>query len=374
MMEKKIRVLHVVTIMNLGGIETFLMTLYRNIDRTKIQFDFLVHRTEVGFFDKEVKMLGGRIFHASAMNPKNYFKYKKELESFLRNSDYKIIHSHLNANSSVVLGAAKKIGIPIRISHSHIDKTTNGLKGLIKNFNKIFINKVSTNRFACSEKAGAWLFGKQGDFTVFNNSIDTSRFKFDLSTREKLRDELSISQDCLLIGNVARFNYQKNHNFQIDVFYELLKIQKNAKLLLIGEGELQDEIKNKVKHLGIEDSVIFTGAIGNANDYFNAMDIFLFPSKFEGLGIVGIEAQANGLPVLMNDQLPPELNQTDLVYRLSLEAPLNLWVKQIQIIQNLNINRSIYSDQLLEKGYDIKKNAEYLENFYLKANDNIIDS
>ncbi|MGH2623889.1 MAG: glycosyltransferase, partial [Sphingobacterium sp.] len=188
-MNKPIRILHVVTIMNLGGIETFLMTLYRKIDRNKIQFDFLVHRTDVGFFDTEIRTLGGNIFYQDELNPLKYLSYNKKLNLFFKTHCYNIVHSHLNANSAIVLQIAKKAGVPIRIAHSHIDKDSGGIKGLLKNISKNFINSVANYRFACSNQAGKWLF-KDAVFSVFTNAIDTKKFIYDLDKRKEIRKYL----------------------------------------------------------------------------------------------------------------------------------------------------------------------------------------
>lgn len=359
-----IRVLHVVTIMNLGGIETLLMTLYRNIDRNIIQFDFLVHRDEEGFFDDEIKNLGGRLFHIRGLSPRFYFDYKTQLKKILKENHYNIVHSHLNANSSIVLGIAKGMGVKCRIAHSHIDKSTGGLKGVMKSINKLFINGVSTNRFACSEQAGKWLFGRAIDFRVFANAIDTSKFCFNESIRNSIRKTLNIEDSTIVIGNVARFNFQKNHTFMIDAFTTFVTKYPDSKLLLLGEGELLGEIKNKTSALGIGDKVIFAGAVGNANEYLNAMDVFLFPSVFEGLGIVAIEAQTNGLSVVMNHTLPRELDVTPLIYRLSLTSPLVDWAEAIWNKGSNKIDRTGWQSMVIDKGYDVQENVRFLTSFY----------
>lgn len=364
-MRSPIRILHVVTVMNLGGIETFLMTLYRNIDRTKVQFDFLVHRDEKGFFDDEIKSLGGRIFRIRPLNPLKLYQYKNELQEILNRSNYKTVHSHLNANSTIILFIAKKIGVKHRIAHSHISSTNTGIKGLIKRVNKLFINAVCNYRFACSEIAGNWLFGSKRSFKIFKNAIDTSNFMFSDDVRIKIRKQLCINDKTILLGNIARFNEQKNHNFLINLFYKFLKENKNSKLLLIGEGKLMPEVRKKVQSLDIQDKVIFTGALKNANEYLNAMDVFVFPSLYEGLGIVAIEAQTNGLPVIMNEDLPKEINLTNLVYRLSLRYDFDEWIKTINKSILENEKRLSRDSEVRKNGYDIQQNARYLQKFYL---------
>lgn len=360
---EKIRILHVVTVMNLGGIETFLMTLYRDLDREKIQFDFLVHRNQKGFFDEEIKKLGGIIHRIIPLNPLNILNYFKLLKHILKHNKYNIIHSHLNANSTIVLSFARILKIKHRIAHSHIDQEGgNGVylkKGL-----KLLINYVATERFACSKKAGEWLFGSQ-DFMVFKNSIKSENFIFSNFHRKNIREKLNFEKSDIIIGNIARFNKQKNHEFIIDVFNELQVFNKNVKLLLIGDGELKDMILNKIRKLEISERVILTGAIGNANEYLSAMDIFLFPSLFEGLGIVAIEAQTNGLPILMTDTIPKEVVVTDLIEIESLKTHPKTWAKKIISLKKENDSRVIYRKKIIDKGYDIYENLERLTYYYL---------
>lgn len=367
-MEKPIRILHVVTIMNLGGIETFLMSLYRNIDKNKIQFDFLVHRNEKGFFDEEIIEMGGNIYNMEPLKPLKIFSYTKSLTKFLKKSNYNIIHSHLNANNAIVLGVAKNAGIKCRISHSHANTSTNGVKGLIKNFNKLFINYTSTVRIACSVDAGIWLYGNNSEFTVLKNAINFDNFQYNKLLRKSKRQELEINLNEKLLGYVGSFNYLKNHKFLIEIFKNLCDLNKNYKLLLIGNGPLEQLIKEKVIEYKLESKVIFLGSIKNANEYLNAMDLFLFPSLSEGLGIVGIEAQTNGLPILINESLPKEIEITDNVYRLPINSGTEKWVAKIEELSNTPIDRSSVRERVKNSGYDIKQLALYIEKFYLDNN------
>lgn len=361
---KVIRVLHVVTVMNLGGIETLLMSLYRNIDRTKIQFDFLVHREDKGFFDDEIISLGGRILHIKAMRPFYFWSYSKVLSSLLKKNQYSIVHSHLNANSSIILGICKKCNIPIRIAHSHIDTAGGGMKGFLKSILKRKINSVATHRLACSQQAGEWLYGSKYEFLVFKNAIKSSNFIFSLETRKKIRERYGFNEKTVVIGNVARFNQQKNHSFIIDVFFEFQKINEDCYLLLLGEGELFEDIKNKVKDLHLCNKVIFTGAVANANEYLNAMDLFLFPSLYEGLGIVAVEAQCNGLPIVMTESLPKEVEITELISRVNLNDSAVKWAEALMRNNNSSNDRLIFQEIVRDSGYDIIENVEWLEQFY----------
>lgn len=360
---KPIRILHIVSSMNLGGIETLLMSIYREIDRNKVQFDFLVHRSEKGFFDDEIIKLGGEIHHIQPLNPIKYFIYRKQLKLFFNsNKQYSIVHSHLNENSSFILAIAKKCGVKHRIAHSHIDQL-GGAYTFIKTIIKKHINKVSTKRFACSKQAGLWLY-ENAEFSVFNNAINTNNFIFKSIIRDTLRNELKIDSKTFVIGHIGSFKKQKNHVFIVDVFYYYLKLNPKSRLLLIGSGNLMPAIKQKAETLKVLDKIIFTGAIGNANDYLNVMDLFLLPSLYEGLGIVAVEAQANGLPILMSDNLPNELNITDLPKRLNLNIGADKWANEINNMINENKPRKGYEKYILKSGYDINASANYLEGFY----------
>lgn len=366
-MEKPIRVLQVVTIMNLGGIENFLMSVYRNIDRSKVQFDFLIHRKEKGTFDEEIQSLGGNIYQIDALQPLKYFEYKSKLKSFFKeHPEFRIVHSHLNANSSIVLSIAKSSEIPVRIAHAHID-TAGGRNKYLKILLKKILTRYSTKNFACAKTAGEWLYGKH-PFEVFFNSIDPKKFEFSKDYRSSIRKSLGIQDDDFVIGNIARFNHQKNHKFILEVFLNYLEINSKSKLLLIGDGELKSEIENKIREYGIAEKVILTGAIKNANEYLNAMDLFLFPSLFEGLPVTLVEAQCNGLPVLMSDSITNEIILTDLIHSKSLSKNSILWAQEIQKLEenSKENNRSKYLNSILNSNYDISISVKRLEEFYTK--------
>lgn len=364
-MSQPIRVLHVVTIMNLGGIENFLMTIYRNIDRTKIQFDFLVHRDEKGAFDDEIISLGGKIIKIQALNPLKYFSYTKALKQTLKQNNYKIIHSHLNANSAIVLKVAKGVNIKTRIAHAHTSKE-GGRFASIKKILQSRVKKVSTINIACSNSAGQWLFGNN-EFIVINNSIDSLKFKFNQQIREQIRMKLGLSQDDILIGNIASFTVPKNHMFLLEVFKSFIVKTPYVKLILIGDGHLKHEIVNKIKDLNLESNVILTGNMKNVSEFLNALDVFLFPSLFEGLPVALVEAQCNGLPILMSDTISNQIQLTDLVKSNSLNHSSEDWSNKIlQLYKDcINNNRETYQLKIAEKGYDVKLNVKKLEHLYL---------
>lgn len=341
------RILHIVPNMQSGGLETFIMNVYRNIDREKIQFDFLVHYEERKFYDNEIELLGGKIHRFSLRNDNNIFKYIKKLDAFFKeHREYKIIHCHMASIGFLIFYIARKNGVKIRIAHSHNSNTENTLKGFIKSILIKPYKYLSTHRLACSEQAGNFLFGKM-DFQVIENAIDINKFLYNLDIRKKVRKELKL-QDKFVIGHIGRFCEQKNHNFLIECFAKFHKESDNSVLILIGEGELKEKIQKKVKELNIDKSVIFLGNRKDVNELYQAMDCFAFPSKFEGLGIVLIEAQVSGLNVISSSNIPEEAIVTENIKLLDTE--IDLWIKNIRDM-SINIERGKLDGR--EKRYDI---------------------
>jgi len=364
-----LRVLHIVTIMNRGGIETMLMNYYRNIDRTKIQFDFVVHRSEKGAYDDEIISLGGRIFYVPPIQLKNILSYKKTLDAiFIDNPEYRIVHSHIDSLSALPLYVAKKHGIPVRIAHSHVNGFDKGFKSLIRNITKKYIKYQATNFFGCSKDAIQFMFGNNiTDYTVINNAIDLQKFKFDYLKRIAARKELDINNDNLVIGHVGRFTYQKNHNFLIEVFNEILKTNHGARLLLIGEGELQKSIKKRVDNLGISDSVLFIGSRTNVNYYMQAMDVFVLPSFYEGLGMVLIEAQACGITCVASKKVVPTYAKVTSNFEfLDLAFDKAYWAKHI--LHSVKIKSQKKSlDPILFNDFNISTQTHVLTDFYVEC-------
>lgn len=378
---KEIRVLQVFTVMNRGGAESMIMNYYRNIDRTKVQFDFLVHRKERGHFDDEIALLGGKIFRMQPIKFETLVSYQKELDRFfLLHNEYAIIHSHLNALSKFVLKKAMKFNVPIRIAHSHIALTTfryqsffrkdisfkENFKILFKTYIKKSVSKYATHYFACGIDAGNWLFGKENihKVSIINNAIDASKFEYNAEVSKKNKRELSV-ENKLVIGHIGRFNTQKNHLFLIDIFKEIQKIQVNSVLLLIGEGDLMSAVKEKIKSYNLENAVHLLGVKSDVSYYLQAMDIFLFPSLYEGLPVTLIEAQAAGLKVITSENVSKEAKLTNLVEFVSLEKPATYWATKVLECFSEYERPKTFS-LISESGYDIKVNALELQQFYLK--------
>lgn len=364
-MDKPIRVLQVVPNMQAGGLETLIMNLYRNIDRSKVQFDFLVHYKGQYFYDQEIKDLGGRIYHLSVREDNNILKYIKDLDNFFKNhTEYNVVHGHMVSTAIFYMYFAKKYGVKLRILHSHNTNTNTGIKG----FTKAQLAKVAPHfankYFACGEEAGKFLY-KNKKFFIFNNGIDLNKFKFDSQIRKKYRHDLNI-EDKLVIGHIGRFNMQKNHQFLIKIFNELQKIKTNSELLLIGDGELKNKIMDEVKELGLEEKVKFLGVREDTQNLYQAMDIFLLPSFFEGFPVVAVEAQDSGLPIIASSNITREINLTPQVSFYSLNRTPKEWADFILGNYNSNINRNNldYYSKLQDAGFDIKKEAKRLQIFY----------
>ncbi len=362
-----IRILHVVTYMGRGGLETVLMNYYRNIDRDLVQFDFLTHRDFHASYDDEIRSLGGKIFHLPRMIPWS-ISYLNELNSFFKShSEYKIVHVHQDCLSSVILKVAQKNNIKVRIAHSHANGQDKDFKYPIKLFYKQNIPKYATELIACSKEAGSWMF-PSSDFIVLNNAIPTHKYTFHIRTRQNIRNHFNINDDTFVIGHIARFSPAKNHPFIINIFTQLLKSNPDSVLLLVGDGDEKNTIIKQVKDLGISEKVIFAGVRNDINEVLQAFDVFIMPSRYEGLGLACIEAQASGLPCVISDTVSLECNVTDNVYRLSLDAPIDMWVSKL--LDFKNFNRCDTSEQIRKSGYDITENAKWLQEHYLELWDN----
>lgn len=366
-----IRVLNLFTIMDRGGAETLVMNFYRNIDRSKIQFDFMVHREERGAYDDEIESLGGRIYRMCPISVNNLYKYKGLLHSFfLEHPEYKIIHSHMSELGYFVFKEAISWNIPVRICHAHNTPVWNSGTFLQK-FKRVFrvilakkIRKLSTDFFACSRDAGKWLYGENQDFTIINNAIDAKKFAYNMSLSNQLKKKFGWS-DKFVIGHVGRFNTQKNHSFLLDIFFSISSEVSNAILVLVGTGDLMDEIKRKARILNIEDKVYFMGSRDDVFNLYQAFDIFLFPSLYEGFGNVLLEAQAAGLESFTSKNVvPSEVYVTNLLHGIALSSSPNEWKNEI-LKYSQYIRKNTY-DAIVESGYDINSNTQYLSDFYLQ--------
>jgi glycosyltransferase involved in cell wall biosynthesis len=361
------RVIHVLHSMNCGGAETLIMNVYRNIDRSKVQFDFLVNCFDEMVFENEIEQLGGRIFRMKFLTQLTPPVYQYKLCRFFReHKEYKIVHSHLETTTGIILDCAKRAGIPVRIAHSHNSRYTHTgglyrIENAYKSYCKSKVIPNATEIFACSALAAKWLFGMRSNKAVIiKNGIETDKFRFSPDDRKKIRDELDISDETIVLGHVGRFYDQKNHSFIIDVFEQYEKVNSNTLLLLAGDGELINAVKAKVSSRGLSDKVKFLGLRNDVHRILQGFDVFLLPSKFEGLPLVLVEAQAAGLNCIVSNCVSKE---ADMGCGLITFLPITAadWMEKIQ---KIDVDREQKSKQVAAAGYDIKATAKWLEDYY----------
>ncbi|HAR43211.1 MAG TPA: glycosyltransferase family 1 protein [Bdellovibrionales bacterium] len=364
------RILHIIGSRPQGGVGSVLLNYYRNIDKTKIQFDFILHATsENGLFDEQVKSLGANVYIFPRLSIKNSIKcFSEYLRFFCKNKDYLAVHLHSVNIAFMVFPLARYYGIQHAIAHSHATKYSDHKTRSLRNFILCLgLTKYATILFACSKAAAAFLFGentaKCGKVYIMNNAIDCDHFKYDKDIRHQVRTKLGID-DKLVVGHVGRFAPQKNHSFLVTIFAEFAKTNKNSVLLLVGPlNELSSEISSQVETLGLSKQVLFLGTRTDVNELFQAMDAFVLPSFFEGLPLVAIEAQASGLPCVLSDSVTREAAITKNVTYLSLSEKASLWSETISLsIHNGRREGTHESNRLV--GYDICEEANKLETFY----------
>lgn len=363
-MQKPIRILYFNGgLMNRGGIESYMMNYYRHFDRSKVQIDFAVHDAGgYGYYDEEVKSMGGKI-HVLPKKSSHPLTYKSKVKEILRLGCYKIVHTHMDAMGAMVLKVAKECVVPVRIAHSHNTQhlTTNPIKLYFLEKARRNINKYATHRMACSDVAGQWLFGN-APFQVVRNAIDIDKFCFDNDMREKIRREYNVG-NAFLIGHVGRFDTQKNHKFLIDVFADVCRKNRNCKLMLIGEGLLQDRISEKIRGLNIEDAVIMTGVQNDVYRFYNAFDLFVLPSLFEGLPVVALESQINGCYTYLSTSITTEVKIASATFFFDLQK--DLWSNEISTYIQNHPTRSAAKFETKASGYDIISEAQKLQQFYI---------
>ena len=363
-MGEPIRVLHILQRMEAGGTQALLMNIYRKIDRTKVQFDFLVVYKEKQFYDDEIEKMGGHVYKLSFREDLNLPKFQKDLAGFFaQHHEYKIVHCHAYTIGYFCLKAAKKAGIPVRIAHSHSNAAVHDVKLPLKLIMQKLFTVYSTDLFACSEEAGKFAF-KGKKFGIVQNAIDSQKFIADANIREKIRKALRV-ESKFVVGHVGRMQPEKNHDFLIDVFAEIKKKKPDAELILVGTGPLEEKVKSKVAEKGLSDCVHFLGNRKDMNRIYQAMDVFVFPSLFEGLGIVAIEAQAAGVPIVCSEGLPPETDITPIYRKLLLSDGEEKWANAaLEMAQNPSAHTNMQK-YVIDAGFDMDATAIYIEGFYL---------
>ena len=356
---KPIRVLQEVAGLGNGGVETFLINVYRNIDRDKVQFDFILsHDWSIHLYDGLIQELGGKIFYL----PEGFSQFTSFYHFLVNHPEYRIVHSHRGAFGSFYLFISWLAGIKHRIAHSHTTGADRKVKAFFVVILRKFLTTVSTFRFSCGQKAGEWMYGN-ASFEVLNNAIDVESYRH-FDQRDSIRHSLGIEAGDLVIGHVGRFAEVKNHSFLIDVFNEIHYIRPDSKLLLVGDGPLRGKAEEKVKDLGLSNCVIFLQNRSDVNDLLLAMDLVVFPSLYEGFSFAMLEMQASSLRILASDTISSEINIIDCVYFQSLHDSAKVWASRAMGLCQYD-RQSISVEKLYARGYDIGHVSKRLESFYL---------
>lgn len=345
-----------------GGVEMVIFNYYRAIDKTKIQFDFYYDADSTVEPPQDLIDMGARFIKIPPYQ--QLPQYLNTLRKYFKENNYKMVHSHINTLSVFPLYVAWRCGIPVRIAHSHSVPGGNEFKrNALKYFLRCFAKTFSTDYFACSERAGRWMFSDKlmnaNRVFVMRNAIDFDRFKVSSTKIQELKESLKI-ENKMVIGHVGRFTFAKNHMFLLELFKQYSEEHKDAVLLLVGDGELHDEIVSKINELHIADKVVMTGKVSNPNDYYGVIDVLMLPSVFEGLPLTVIEAQCSGLPVVMSDVVSDDAIISDSVTKLSLDSAMQNWIEHIDACKGKKVTLNSNA-----RNYDIKEQVHKLENWYL---------
>ncbi len=362
---KQIRILQVFGALNRGGSESMIMNLYRAVDRSEIQFDFVKHTSAHCAFENEIESLGGKVYSAPKFKFYNYFSYKRWWNAFFKgHPEYKIVHGHLFTIASIFFDVAHKYNC-VTIGHSHSAKVPlKSLKSILRKPFLLALPKTSDYCFACSHDAGKWIY-KNRPYVVINNAIDVDKFRYSDDCRRRIREEFGL-QGKFVVGNIGRLTMQKNQEFLIDVFVEVYKRNRDAALLIVGTGELERTLKEKVAKLGLSDVVVFTGSRPDVPALLSSMDVFVFPSLWEGLPVTVIEAQAAGLPVVCSNSITKEVVVTNFVVSLPLNCGVEMWSSTVLQKNRMDVKDDI-KKKIIDAGYGVKENAVMLSRFYRRA-------
>lgn len=369
-----IRVLHVVGKLNIGGAESRIMDLYRNVDRTKIQFDFMQHTTEKCAYQDEVESLGGHVYNVPRFKIYNIAAYRKNWKKFFKeHPEISIVHGHMTSTAGIYLPIARKYGNAYTIAHARSAGVDKGIKGKLTKLLRKNLSDKCDQCFTCSKLAGEAVYGSKamsaGKVKVIPNAIDVSKFVYNEEKRKEIRQRYKLSQDTFVIGHVGRFDEVKNHEYLIEIFNECYKVNENFRLMLVGDGILKMQIQQKAKELGIEEYVIFTGNQKQVSDYYQAFDFFLLPSFYEGLPGTAVEAQVSGIYGIISDTVTDEAIVTDLMKQMSIQLPPKAWADEILRFENeqKHKNRCSHDTQVRKSGFDVKEQAQRISEFYIGA-------
>lgn len=356
-----IRILHVFGRVDRGGAETMIMNLYRNIDKSLIQFDFAVHTNDICDYEEEIMGLGGKIYRLPQFNGINIINYINAWRNFFKiHQEYKIIHGHMYSIASIYLLIAKSYGL-YTIAHSHSTSNGSGIKSIVKDIFCLPLKYICDYKMACGIDAAKWLFGekriRENSFHLLKNAINLEEY----FCKDEMNESLS-NKERIVCGHIGRFVEVKNHRFLVDVFFEYHKLNPNSILLLIGTGELEDIIKEYVVKLRLEKTVFFLGNQKNVKKHLRKMDVFIFPSIYEGLPLALVEAQASGIQCFISDTISDEVCITSCINKLSLKESASVWAR---CIKGKNLMKKNTHSELRNAGYDIENTVQWLSKFYI---------
>lgn len=365
-----IRILQVMGGLNRGGAETMVMNLYKSLDRKEIQFDFITHsKTRDDYFD-EIKKMGGKIYVFPKFKGYNLISYRKTWKDFFNlHPEYKLLHSHLRSFASIYLPIAKKHGLKT-IIHSHSTSNGKGAKSIIKKVLQLPLSRQADYLFSCSMEAGKWLFGDEAickdNFYIVNNSIDVNNYRYNEKIRNRYRKILNI-ENKIVYGHIGRLSEPKNHMFLLDIFKKIYEINKDSVLVLVGEGDYREKIETKIFESNLSKNVIMLGSRNDVSRILQAVDVFLFPSLWEGLPVSVVEAQAAGLPCLVSNRVTREVALSPCIKYLPIDKGVDIWVKEA--LSTYGDRNEDYSDLIIKSGYDIKSTSKWISSFYEKILD-----
>lgn len=361
-MDEPLRVLHIVGKMDYGGRETAIMKIYRSIDKSRVQFDFLVQTIDTCAYDEEIKSLGGLIHRVPYKRKKfgailNRFS---EIKSITSSQRYSIVHRHTHnaAHALIDLLAARCGGAKALVVHSSSTSTDRDI--LLHSVARHFLGKIASHRLAVSTAAGIHMY-KNSEFTVYPNALDTRSFSYDSDARERTRNELGF-EGKFVVGHIGRFSKEKNHELLVDVFCDVYKRDNNAHLLLVGDGPLRQNVEKRLNSLHLSESATLIRASSEIPSMLNAMDVLVFPSLYEGFPNVVLEAQCTGLPCILSDTITEEIRLTEDVKQLSILDGVESWVERV--LEYRYYDRVDNSAILAERGYDINELCGLMLSFY----------
>lgn len=365
-MPEPIRILHMIGCFEMGGSQSMVLNLYRTIDRSKVQFDFIVDHPEINELESAFVELGARIFTMPSFRGTNILEIKSKWNRFFKeHPEYKVLHSHVRSYASIYLAVAKKNGVKT-IIHSHNTANGTGISALVKATLQLPLRYQADYMFACSRIAGEWLFGKKSlnkkNYKMIPNAVDTERFKFSEDNRKVFREEIHVTENTIVLGHVGRFHEQKNHSFLIQMFKCYHDENKNSVLVLVGDGELRSAVEHQIKELGLENFVFLLGNRKDVYKILSGLDCLVFPSKWEGLPVTLVEAQAAGLKCLVSDTVTRDIAISDLIEYIPITEGTSVW---IDTLKKSNLSKKDVSNLIVKSGFDINATASWLSDFYL---------